>query len=76
MDLLRIFFGCKSVFYRKIVITFAYELRLRRILYQFVSIGKLDLVFNSIAIFAKFRFAKCGLEDRVFGDLSSDVGIT
>ena len=36
---------------------------------------KLDLVQISIAIFAKFRFAKFGPEDRVFGVLSSDVGI-
>ena len=36
---------------------------------------KLDLVQNSIAVSAKFRFAKFGPEDRVFGVLSSDVGI-
>ena len=36
----------------------------------------LDLVQNSVNVFAKFRFAKFGPEDRVFGILSSDVGIT
>jgi len=36
---------------------------------------KLDLVQNRTSIFAKFRFAKFGPEDRVFGILSSDVGI-
>ena len=36
---------------------------------------KLDLVQNSGFVFAKFRFAKFCLEDRVFGVLSSDVGI-
>ena len=36
---------------------------------------KLDLVQNSASIFVKFRFAKFGPEDRVFGVLSSDVGI-
>ena len=36
---------------------------------------KIDLVQNSIAVFAKFRFVKFGPEDRVFGVLSSDVGI-
>ena len=68
-------FCCKSVFYSKTVITFAYELGFRRILYRFVSKKKLDLVQNSVAVFAKFRFAKFGPEDRVFGVLISDVGI-
>ena len=36
---------------------------------------KLDLVQISGPVFAKFRFAKFGPEDRVFGVLSSDVGI-
>jgi hypothetical protein len=36
---------------------------------------KLDLVQNSSFVFAKFRFEKFGPEDRVFGVLSSDVGI-
>ena len=55
--------------------TFAYKLGLRRILYRFVSIEKVRLVSNKMVVFAKFRFAKFGLEDRVFGDLSSDIGI-
>ena len=36
---------------------------------------KLDLVQNSAFEYAKFRFAKFIPEDRVFGVLSSDVGI-
>ena len=36
---------------------------------------KLDLVQNSVFVFTKFRFAKFDPEDRVFGVLSSDVGI-
>ena len=36
---------------------------------------KVDLVKNRLAIFVKFRFVKFGPEDRVFGDLSSDVEI-
>ena len=36
---------------------------------------KVRLGQNSDAVFAKFRFAKFGPEDRVFGVLSSDVGI-
>ena len=36
---------------------------------------KLDLVQNNVVVFAKFRFAKFSAEDRVFGVLSSDVGI-
>ena len=36
---------------------------------------KLDLVQNSHFVFVKFRFVKFGPEDRVFGDLSSNVGI-
>ena len=75
MDLLRIPFYCKSMFYSKIVITFAYELGFRQNLYRFVSTEKLDLVQNSIAVFVKFKFAKFGPEDRFFGVLSSDVEI-
>ena len=63
------------MFYSKTVITFAYERGLRRILYQFVSTEKLDLVLNRMAVFAKFRFVKFGPEDRVFGDLISNIGI-
>ena len=36
-------FCCKSGVYSKIVITFAYELRFRRILYRFVSTEKVRL---------------------------------
>ena len=36
---------------------------------------KLDLVLNKSSVSAKFRFAKFGPEDRVFGVLNSDVGI-
>ena len=36
---------------------------------------KLDLVQNNAYVFAIFRFAKFVPEDRVFGDLSSNVGI-
>ena len=36
---------------------------------------KLDLVENNTFVFAKFRFAKFGPEDKVFGVLSSDVEI-
>ena len=36
---------------------------------------KLDLVQNNKDVFVKFRFAKFSPEDRVFGILSSDVGI-
>ena len=36
---------------------------------------KLDLVQSSDAVFAKFRFAKFGPKDRVFGVLISDIGI-
>ena len=36
---------------------------------------KLDLVQNTNNVFATFRFAKFGPEDRVFGVLNSDVGI-
>ena len=61
------------MFYCKTVITFAYELGLRRILYRFLSTEKLDLVQTSNAAFTKFKFAKFGPEDRVFDVLSSDV---
>ena len=43
MDLLRIPFCCKSVFYSKTVITFAYELGFRQTLYRFVSTEKVRL---------------------------------
>ena len=36
-------FCCKSVFYSKTVITFAYKLGFRRILYRFVSTEKVRL---------------------------------
>ena len=36
---------------------------------------KLDLIQKSIVVSVKFRFAKFGPEDKVFGVLSSDVGI-
>ena len=73
--LLRIPFCCKSVFYSKTVITFAYELGLRRILYQFVSTEKVRIGSEQYFVFAIFRFVKFVPEDRVFGDLSSNVGI-
>jgi len=60
-------FCCKSVFYSKTVITFAYELGFRRILYRFVSIEKVRIGSEQL-----FYFAKFGQEDRVFGILSSD----
>ena len=63
------------MFYSKIVITFAYELGLRRILYRFVSTEKVRIGSEQNFVFAKFRFTKFGPEDRVFGILSSDVGI-
>ena len=72
MDLLRIPFCCKIMFYSKTVITFAYELGFYIDLYLQ---KKLDLVQNSVAVFAKFRFVKFGPEDRVFGILISDIGI-
>ena len=62
------------MFYSKTVITFAYELGLGKLYIDLYLHKKLDLVQNSASIFAKFRFAKFGLEDRVFGVLSSDVG--
>ena len=75
MDLLRIPICGKSVFYRKIVITFAYELGLRRFLYENSSTENFTCGADSIGSFAKYRFAKFGSKDRVFGVLSSDVGI-
>ena len=36
---------------------------------------KVDLVQNNNGVLAKFGFAKFSPEDRVFGDLNSDVGI-
>ena len=46
---------------------------------NFISIciykKKLDLVQNRNFVIVKFRFAKFGPEDRVFGVSSSDVGI-
>ena len=75
MDLLRIPFCCKSVFYSKTIITFAYELGLGELYIDLYLQKKLDLVQNSTVVSAKFRFAKFGPEDRVFGILSSDVRI-
>ena len=34
----------------------------------------LDQVMTDHGSFAKFRFAKFGQQDRIFGDLSLDVG--
>ena len=75
MDLLRIPFCCKSVFYSKTIITFAYELGFRRILYRFVSIEKVRIGSEQLFYFAKFRFTKFVPEDRVFGVFNLDVGI-
>jgi len=50
----------------KTTITFAYELGLRRFLYENSSTENFAL--------AEFRFAKFNQEDRVFGDLSLDIG--
>ena len=63
------------MYYYKTVITFAYELGFRRILYRFVSIEKVRIGSEQLFYFAKFRFTKFGPEDRVFGDLRLDVGI-
>ena len=58
----------------KTTITFAYELRLRRFLYENSSTENFACDADSMGSFAEFRFAKFGQEDRVFGDLSLDVG--
>jgi hypothetical protein len=64
----------KIMLFGKTVITFAYELGLRRFLYENSSTENSRPGDDFPWQFAKFRFAKFGQEDRVFSILSLDVG--
>ena len=71
MDLLRILF-----LLQKRVLQYIYRnLDLGEFYIDLYLQKKVDLVQNSVAVFAKFIFAKFGPKGRVFGVLSSDVGI-
>jgi len=65
----------EKVLFGKTAITFAYDLGLRRILYENCR----EKIFTSdshpLCGFAEIRFAKKGQEDGVFGVLRLDVGI-
>ena len=58
----------------KTVITFAYELGLRRFSDENSSTKNFARDEDCNGNFAEFRFAKFGKEDRDFGDLCLDVG--
>ena len=58
----------------KTAITFAYELGLRRFLYENSSTENFAHDETATGSFAEFRFAKFGQQDQFFGDLSLDVG--
>ena len=58
----------------KTAITFAYELGLRRFLYENSSTENFARNADCHCSFAEFRFVKFGQENRVFGDLTLDVG--
>ena len=65
----------EKVLFGKTAITFAYDLGLRRILYENCREKILHLILTGFASFAEIRFAKKGQEDGVFGVLRLDVGI-
>ena len=65
----------ENVLFGKTAITFAYDLGLRRILYE--NCREIFFTSNSHRLvgFAEIRFAKNSREDGVFGVLRLDVGI-
>ena len=65
----------EKVLFGKTAITFAYDLGLRRILYENCRENFLHPILIGFAGFAKIRFAKNGREAGVFGVLRLDIGI-
>jgi hypothetical protein len=63
------------VLFGKTAITFAYDLRLRRILYENRSTENFEGRENASGDVAEFRFAKNGPKNDVLDVLSLDVGI-
>ena len=65
----------EKVLFGKTAITFAYDLGLRRILYENCREFFLHPILTCLAGFAEIRFVKNGWEDGVFGVLRLDVRI-
>ena len=60
----------KNMLFGKTTITFAYKLGLRQMLYE----NSCTENFTHDGIFVKFRFSKFSQEERVFDDISLDIG--